>query len=151
MTFNPLDVRTPAQGEAKGLAAEFGLENHGLTNLRCVYWNLPPEALYEEISFRGEGRITRDGSIALETGKHTSRSAQDKFIVRNLASEGRVWWGEYNRPIAAEKFDEIYGRLLGYLQGRDLFVQDCVANHDPIIAAQSQHYGYSPGKSPRSV
>ncbi|HEY6016098.1 MAG TPA: phosphoenolpyruvate carboxykinase (ATP) [Gaiellaceae bacterium] len=131
MTFNPLDVRTPAQGEAKGLAAEFGLENHGLTNLRCVYWNLPPEALYEEISFRGEGRITRDGSIALETGKHTSRSAQDKFIVRNLASEGRVWWGEYNRPIAAEKFDEIYGRLLGYLQGRDLFVQDCVANHDP--------------------
>ena len=131
MTFNPLDVRTPAQGEAKGLAAEYGLENHGLTNLRCVYWNLPPEALYEEITFRGEGRITRDGSIAMETGKHTSRSAQDKFIVCNAASEGRVWWGEYNRPIAAEKFDEILARLLGFLQGRDLFVQDCVANADP--------------------
>ena len=134
MTFNPLDVTTPAQSVAGSLAPEYGLENHGLTNLRCAYWNLPAESLYEEISFRGEGGITRDGSITVSTGRHTSRSAQDKFIVHNGASEEHVWWGEYNRPLAAGTFGELYGRLLGFLQGRDVFVQDCVANADPAFA-----------------
>ena len=134
MTFNPLNVTTPAQAEAGSLAPEYGLANHGLTNLRCVYWNLPPEALYEEIAFRSEGRITRDGSITVSTGRHTSRSAQDKFIVHNDASENHVWWGEYNRPLAADTFGELYGRLLGFLQGRDVFVQDCIANADPEYA-----------------
>jgi len=128
VSFNPLDVKTPAQGEAGALASDFKLANHGITNLRCAYWNLPSEALYEEIAFRGEGRVTRGGAVVCSTGKHSSRSAQDKFIAREPSSEGQIWWGEYNRPISAEKFDEIYGRLLGFLQGRDVFVQDCTAN-----------------------
>lgn len=131
MSFDLLNVKTPAQGEATALKSDFGLENHGLVNLRCAYWNLPTEALYEEVAFRGEGRITRDGPAVFATGKHTSRSAQDKFIVREPSTEDQIWWGEYNRPIGADKFDEIYGRLAGFLQGRDVFVQDCTANADP--------------------
>jgi phosphoenolpyruvate carboxykinase (ATP) len=128
MSFNPLNVTTPAQPQAAELASEYGLENHGLTNLRCAYWNLPAEALYEEIAFRGEGRIVRNGPVVCSTGKHTSRSAQDKFVVREPSSEAHVDWGEYNRPLGAEKFDELWGRLLGFLQGRDVFVQDCAVN-----------------------
>ncbi len=131
MSFDLLKLKTPAQAEAAALASEFGLGNHGLVNLRCAYWNLPAEALYEEIAFRGEGRIARDGPVVFTTGAHTSRSAQDKFIVREPSSEDQVWWGEYNRPLAPETFDEIYGRLCGFLQGRDVFVQDCAANADP--------------------
>jgi phosphoenolpyruvate carboxykinase (ATP) len=50
--------------------------------LRLAYWNLPAEALYEEIAFRGEGRITQGGPVVANTGKHTARSANDKFIVK---------------------------------------------------------------------
>ena len=38
--------------------------------------------------------------------------------------------GQYNRPMSIEKFDELYARLLGYTQGRDLFVQDVYAGAD---------------------
>ncbi len=131
MTNNLLNIRTPAQAEAKALKSDYGLRNHGLTNLNCVYWNLPAEALYEEAVFRNEGRISRAGPLVVATGVHTARAANDKYIVREHSSEEHVWWGEYNRPYSPEKFNDLFSRLQGFAQGRDLFVQDCYAGADP--------------------
>ncbi len=128
---NLLDIRTPAHGEARALKSDFDLKNHGLANLNAVYWNLPAEALYEEIAFRREGRIATHGSVVVNSGVHTARAANDKFVVREAESEQHIWWGEYNRPFSPGKFDELYARLQGYLQGRDLFVQDCFAGANP--------------------
>ena len=122
---NLLDVKTPAQAQAGELRERLRpRRTTGSSNPRCVYWNLPVEALVEEIVFRGEGRIVAGGAVAIDTGKHTSRAAQDKFIVREPSSEEHVWWGEYNRPLGAGKFDDLQRGMLGFLQGRDLFVQD---------------------------
>ena len=128
---NLLNIKTPAEGQAQALKADYGLSNHGLGNLRQVYWNLPAEALYEEIVFRGEGQITLRGALVVNSGKHNARAAQDKFIVREANSEDHVWWGEYNRPISPAQFTETLNRLQGFLQGRDLFVQDCYAGAHP--------------------
>jgi phosphoenolpyruvate carboxykinase (ATP) len=128
---NLLDIKSPAQKTALTMKSDFGLEHHGLTNLNQVYWNLPVEALYEETVFRREGQISAGGPIIVNTGKHTARSANDKFVVREDSTSHNVWWGEYNRPFNTDKFNETYDRLMGYLQGRDLFVQDCYAGADP--------------------
>ncbi len=128
---NLLNIKTPAQEQAADLKSDYGLSQHGLINLNTIYWNLPSEALYEEIVFRGEGRIVCGGPVIVNSGKHTARAAQDKYIVREPSSEGHVWWGEYNRPLAPEKFNEIFSRLQGFLQGRDVFVQDCYVGADP--------------------
>jgi phosphoenolpyruvate carboxykinase (ATP) len=127
---NILDIRTPAFNQAEAVRSDFGLENHGLFNLNKVYWNLPVEALYEEIIFRNEGKITNQGSLTVNTGKHTARAANDKFIVYEPSSQEHVWWGQYNRPLSADKFDELLSRVQGFLQGRDLFVQDCYIGAD---------------------
>jgi phosphoenolpyruvate carboxykinase (ATP) len=143
---NILDIRTPAQGEAAARRADYGLDTLGLANTGQVYWNLPAEALYEEAVFRREGRVTRGGPLIVHTGLHTARSATDKFIVREPSTEGHVWWGQYNRPFAPDKFDELFARLQGFLQGRDLFVQDCFVGADPayrmpvrIVTEQAWH------------
>ncbi|MBU1983890.1 phosphoenolpyruvate carboxykinase (ATP) [bacterium] len=128
---NILDIKSPCQKQAAFYKSDFGLDHHGMQNLHQPYWNLPVEALYEEVVFRGEGRITSQGPIIVNTGKHTARSANDKFVVREETTKGNVWWGEYNRPFNPDKFNEVYDRLLGYLQGRDVFVQDCYAGADP--------------------
>ncbi|HSR19537.1 MAG TPA: phosphoenolpyruvate carboxykinase (ATP) [Anaerolineales bacterium] len=127
---NLLNIRTP--GERIGLLRKpaYDLSGHGVGNLRAAYWNLSTEALYEEAVFRGEGTTTLGGAFAVSTGRHTARSANDKFIVREAQHEPRVWWGSYNRPMAQEKFEGLYGRLLGFLQGRDVFVQDVYAGAD---------------------
>jgi len=127
---NILDIKTPAQGEASALKGDYGLENHGLSNLRMAYWNLPVEALYEEITFRREARISQLGPLVVNTGKHTARSANDKFIVKEPTTEEKIWWGQYNRPFSADKFNDLFNRLQGFLQGRDVFVQDCYAGAD---------------------
>jgi phosphoenolpyruvate carboxykinase (ATP) len=128
---NLLDIQTPAQGQDRDLKSDFGLENLGLTNLHTAYWNLPAEALYEEIIFRGEGTTAKSGPLVVHTGQHAARSAADKYIVREPTSENQVWWGEYNRPFGTAKFNELFDRLQGFLQGRDVFVQDCFAGADP--------------------
>lgn len=127
---NLLNIKTPAEGIAQTRKAEYNLSNHGISNLRLAYWNLTTEALYEEAVFRGEGALVAGGPFVANTGKHTARSANDKFVVRETDSQGNVWWGVYNRPFEPGKFDELYARMLGFLQGRDVFVQDVYAGAD---------------------
>ncbi len=124
------DIPSPAAKQATENASIFGVNNHGLTNLHRVYWNLPVPALYEEAIFRGEGSICFSGPFVVNTGKHTARAAADKFIVREQTTENNVWWGQYNRPYTPEKFSALMARLQGFLQGRDIFVQDCYAGSD---------------------
>ncbi len=125
------DIPSPASKEAGLAASAYGLENHGLTNLKKVYWNLPSSALYEEAITRGEGSICHLGPFIVNTGKHTARAAADKFVVREQSSEDYIWWGQYNRPFNPQSFNILLSRLQAFLQGRDVFVQDCYAGADP--------------------
>jgi phosphoenolpyruvate carboxykinase (ATP) len=127
---NLLNIKTPADSVAQLRKAEYNLSNHGIGNLRLAYWNLVTEGLYEEAVFRGEGTTSVGGPFIAHTGKHTARSATDKFVVRHADSENNIWWGTYNRPFSTDKFEALYDRLLGYLQGRDVFVQDLYVGAD---------------------
>ncbi|MCJ7552698.1 MAG: phosphoenolpyruvate carboxykinase (ATP), partial [Ignavibacteriaceae bacterium] len=126
-----LEFNTPATKQAMELASDFRLKNQGLTDLDRVFWNLPDEALYEEIIFRNEGRISKQGPIVVNTGKHTARAAADKFVVQEQSTKDNIWWGVYNRPFSSEKFNQLMGRVQSFCQGEELFVQDCYAAADP--------------------
>ena len=127
---NLLNIKTPAESIAQTRKADYNLSNQGVSNLRLAYWNLTTESLVEEAIFRGEGALVAGGPFVANTGKHTARSANDKFVVRETDSEGNIWWGVYNRPFSADKFEVLYDRMLGFLQGRDAFVQDVYAGAD---------------------
>jgi phosphoenolpyruvate carboxykinase (ATP) len=125
---------------------ESGLEAHGIENVARVYWNLSVPALCEEAVRRREGLIAEGGPLVCRTGQHTGRSPNDKFIVQESSSDGHVWWGKVNRPIDAAHFDELHGQLVRYLEGKELFVQDCFAGADPdyrlpirVITEQAWH------------
>ncbi|MCA9783585.1 MAG: phosphoenolpyruvate carboxykinase (ATP) [Calditrichaeota bacterium] len=129
--INYLKISSPAAAIARELKSDYGLVNHGLANLGTVYWNLPEPALYEEILFRREGRISQEGPIVVNTGTHTARAANDKFVVLEASSDPEVWWGQYNRPFSSQKFSEVLNRLQAFMQERDLFVQDGWGGADP--------------------
>jgi len=126
-----LEFDTPATKQATELKSDYGLNNHGLVHLDRVFWNLPVPALYEESTFRKEGHVAQGGPLVVKTGKWTARAAQDKYVVKEPTSEDNIWWGEYNRPMTAEKFDALYARVQAFLQDEELFVQDCYAGADP--------------------
>ena len=126
-----LEFDTPALKHAKDLASDFNLKNHGLIHLDQVFWNLPTPALYEEAIFRGEGHMTAGGPFLVRTGKWSARAANDKYVVQEHETEDKIWWGQYNRPMTPEKFNGMFARLQAYLQGEELFVQDCYVGADP--------------------
>lgn len=131
MIGNIWNIKTPAFDIAQARASEFKLSNHGLNNLGVVYWNLTSAALYGEALFRREGSLAHMGPLVVNTGKHTARAANDKFVVREPSTENNIWWGQYNRPFSADRFSAVYERLQAYVQGHDLFVQDCYVGADP--------------------
>jgi phosphoenolpyruvate carboxykinase (ATP) len=103
----------------------------GLGNTGNVYHNLSTPVLYEEAIRRREGWLSHLGPLIVRTGHYTGRSADDKFLVRESSTDSEVWWGKYNRAIEPHRFDHLRVRLQAYLQGRDIFVQDCYAGADP--------------------
>jgi len=117
-------MRVIAQGSSKTL------EELGLINLGNVYWNATTPQLYEEIVHRHEGHMAHLGPIVVRTGHHTGRSPNDRFIVKDKVSADTVFWGETNRPIEPDKFEAMLARLQAYLQGKDVFIQDCHAGAD---------------------
>jgi phosphoenolpyruvate carboxykinase (ATP) len=96
-----------------------------------VHANLSTAELYEHAVRAEEGIIAADGPLVVRTGTHTGRSPQDKFIVREPWSAGKIWWGEVNRPIAEEHYDRLRARLMDYLAERELYAQDCYIGADP--------------------
>ena len=125
-----LGLASPASAEKNATASDYGLNNHGLKNVNNIYWNLHTASLYEEIVFRGEGKVMSNGPILMNTGKHTARAANDKLVVKEDSTSADIWWGEYNRPYPESKFAVLLSRVQAYLQGKDVFVQDCHVGAD---------------------
>ena len=67
--------------------SSYGLENHGLLNLKNQYWNLPTPGLYEEALKRNEAILAHKGPLVVRTGQYTGRSPGDKFVVEESTSK----------------------------------------------------------------
>ncbi len=93
-----------------------------------VHHNLTPTALIEAALANQEGHLTDTGALMCDTGKFTGRSPKDRFIVENAASADVIWWGNINQPIAPEKFDQLYERMVQHLQqASQVYVRDAYA------------------------
>jgi len=108
-----------------------GLGPHGIESAGTVYWNLPAAQLYEHAVRRGEARIARGGPLLADTGAHTGRSPNDRFVVREPSSEEKIWWGEVNREISPESWARLRDKVLAHYRDRDLWVFNGYAGADP--------------------
>jgi len=109
---------------------EKSLKELGLDNLGNVYWDLPTPVLYEEAIRRYEGSLSHLGPLVIRTTPYTGRLPKDKFLVLEASSQNKIWWGKINRPLDAGKFDALKNRLCAYLQGKDVFIENCYAGAD---------------------
>jgi phosphoenolpyruvate carboxykinase (ATP) len=108
-----------------------GLSAQGIETAADLHWNLGHAALIEEAVTRGEGLLAADGPLVVETGRHTGRSAKDKFIVRDGETEGTIWW-DNNASISPEHFAALKADFLTELSAKpDLFVADLFGGSQP--------------------
>ncbi len=105
-------------------------EAMGLTPSHPIHYNLNEVQLYEAAIRRGEGLVAANGPLAVTTGVHTGRSAQDKFIVRDATTEDSIWW-DNNKAMSPAHFATLKADIFAHAGGRELFVQDLYGGADP--------------------
>lgn len=109
-----------------------GLDAQGIETRASLHWNLVTARLIQAAISRGEGKLSADGPLVVETGAHTGRSAQDKFIVRDAETESTVWWGKSNKAMSPDHFAALKADFLAALRHKeDLFVQDLFGGSQP--------------------
>ena len=106
------------------------LDAVGLEGVGRAHWNLPPAKLILQTLLRGEGVLTDQGALAIETGTFTGRSPKDRFLVKDDATEGRVDWGDINQPMTSEAFETLLRDVQAHLDGKSVFVKDAAVGAD---------------------
>ena len=113
-------------------ASSFSLDAQGIPTNAALNWNLGTAPLVELAIRRGEGMLAKDGPLVVETGKHTGRSANDKFIVRDATTEDTVWWGKTNKGMTPAHFAALKADFFAAVAAKkELFVQDLFGGSQP--------------------
>ncbi len=110
----------------------YPLDRQGIATSAVIHANLGTAPLVEHALRNGEGVLAKDGPLVVETGKHTGRSAKDKFIVRDAETENTVWWGKTNVAMTPEHFAALKADFFTALGTKDnLFVADLFGGSQP--------------------
>ena len=99
-------------------------------NPSAIYCNLSQEEWREQELKRGEGRLSENGTVIVNTGIYTGRSPNDRFIVRNKSSENLIDWGDVNLPLSEKSFDVLEAAVKKEMKGQELFIFDGFAGAD---------------------
>ena len=96
-----------------------------------VYRNLYP-ALWWRPRYVGANRSWRPVARSSAGDRQAHRAlAQRQVRVRDAITDDKIAWGSVNQPISPDLFDALYERVLDYLRGKELFVQDLFCGADP--------------------
>ena len=110
----------------------FPLDRQGIATSATIYANLGTAPLVEHALRNGEGMLAAEGPLVVATGKHTGRSAKDKFIVKDENTADTVWWGKTNVPMDPAHFAVLKADFLAEVAKRDkLYVADLFGGSQP--------------------
>ncbi len=98
-----------------------------------VYKNFPPSFLIQKSVEYGHGALSEDGSLVVLTGKHTGRSAHDKYVVKSPLTEKTIWWKNGLNEMTPDHFQALKLKILNYLNedDRDIFISSRSVGSEP--------------------
>ncbi len=94
--------------------------NDVATDRCCI--DLSPEELINKALERGEGVLSADEALTVNTGKRTGRSPKDRFIVKDAMTDDTVDWNQINQPFEKVHFDSLWARASAMLEGKEHFI-----------------------------
>ena len=104
-----------------------GLDKLGLKNIGNIYYNLSYDELQAHEINHGECKISSSGTAMCDTGIFTGRSPKDKYFVDQEPSNKHIAWGDVNKPIRKEIYEELLDLTLTQLSGKNIYITDVYA------------------------
>ena len=124
------NVRTRSNGKSVATVHDL-LAIGGIEDCRgAVILDASPATLIERALTRNEGMLTDTGALAVETGRYTGRSPEDRFIVDTPDVHDQIAWGTVNKPFSVDNYAKVKAAAVDYLRTRDLFVVRAIAGAD---------------------
>jgi phosphoenolpyruvate carboxykinase (ATP) len=109
---------------------ESQLKSLGIASQRPIHHGLT-SAEHTEFSVRnGEGICSNDGALVVNTGSHTGRAPNDKYIVQDDSLKD-IWWGMINQPLAPETYQVLLKAITAHLGSHELYIDDVYVGQDP--------------------
>ena len=96
--------------------------------------HLSTEQLIDAAVANNEGVIASNGAFSTTTGERSSRSPNDRFIVKEAHTEDLIEWGEINKPFDREKFNSLWEKVESYLANGNSYTSDV------HVGAHPEHY-----------
>jgi phosphoenolpyruvate carboxykinase (ATP) len=96
-----------------------------------TFTQLTPAQLIEETIKRNLGSFTHAGALVVSTGKHTGRSANDKFVVASSWSNENINWANNINKMEAAQFEALEAFFMETLAKHDQFVMENSVGADP--------------------
>ncbi|MXV15289.1 phosphoenolpyruvate carboxykinase (ATP) [Pedobacter sp. HMF7056] len=103
----------------------------GISPAQKIHYQLSPSGLISHSLARGEGVLSGNQVLVVDTGEFRGRSPKDRYIVADLITEKNVWWGDINIPFSPENFYGLYNKMIDYLSEKDIYLRDVSACADP--------------------
>lgn len=105
--------------------------NDRIIYAKKVIWNLNPADLYEEAINNCEGKIANNGALTVNTGEFTGRAPKDRFIVEDAITKNSVFWGDVNKAVSPEVFQNLLNKVVEDLHNKTVYVRDAYASAHP--------------------
>ena len=131
------------------ITKSISLEQYNIKNA-SVHYQLSPKELQSITVQKGMGKETLNGTLAINTGKFTGRSPEDRFLVKDAYTKDRIWWGTFNKPIYPVHFDMLQKEVENYLSNKELLIPlqyfhlTSPAKHDITGAGDPPPFFYLP-------
>ncbi len=110
----------------------YSLDKQGFSTGATLFANLGTAQLVEHSLRNGEGQLTKDGALLVDTGKFTGRSVKDKYIVRDATTEESINWGPINQPMTPDHWANLKADFMASLKGQnELYVADLFGGSQP--------------------
>ncbi len=106
--------------------------------------NLTRATLIEEAVKNGYGLLADFGAIVVDTRPYTGRSPKDRFFVKDDFTESLIHWSDINVPVSPEVYERLRRKVIGYLFGKTVYLQQVYAGAHPDHRVNIEVYTEGP-------
>lgn len=98
-----------------------------------IHLNMARHRLIQKTLEKKQGQLSKHGALVVSTGKHTGRSAQDRYVVKSPSTEKKVWWENAIRPMTTDLFNTLKEKVVAHLnQAEELFITERNVGADKV-------------------
>lgn len=106
-----------------------------LINHQKSYSNSHKSFLIEQALKKNEGQLGPAGELVIKTGKHTGRSANDKYVVDDESTHKKVWWENNVNKMEGAVFQKLFQDVIDSLKtAEDLYFTERSIGNSSIFS-----------------